>query len=283
MPTTPERTRSEQKAQVAHAFDLVAEEYEAANGAFHNSIGRRLVELTGPRPGDRVLDLGCGRGAVLFAAARAVGPNGYVVGVDLSPGMVHATAAEAARRGLRNVLVRVDDAEDPGFPHGSFELVLSSLTMHLLPEPAAAFRAAHHVLTPGGRFGMTTFGCDETPGWDTPFAALLPFTAKPDSEPRKAACSGLPDEVEDIAALLRDAGFTETTTTEETVTTEYPDPEAWWRSVWSGGRRPLLETIPPERRDTARDAAFAALQHLADPTTGRLVRRTVIRYTLARR
>jgi ubiquinone/menaquinone biosynthesis C-methylase UbiE len=282
MPTTSERTRSERKAQVARAFDLVAQEYEEANGAFHNAVGHRLVELAGPQAGDRVLDLGCGRGAVLFAAERAVGHDGYVVGVDLSAEMAHATAAEAARRGLRNVAVRVDDAEDPGFPAGSFEWVLSSLVMHLLPEPEQALRAAHRLLVPGGTFGMTSFGADRTPGWDGAFAALLPFTAKPDGQARKPAGAALPESPEALGALLRTAGFAEVRTVSEPALSEYPGPEGWWRSVWGGGRRALLETIPEAQRAAARAAAFAALRPLAE-ADGRLIRRTVMHYTLARR
>ena len=75
-------------------------------GAYHDHFGERLVELAGVGPGDAVLDVACGRGAVLVPAATRVGPVGRVVGVDLSPVMVRlaprAASAPARRRGPRH-------------------------------------------------------------------------------------------------------------------------------------------------------------------------------------
>src|SRR5215472_14842824 len=102
-----ERAAVARKAFIAEGFDLVADTYGTVDGAFFQASAARLVEHAGLHPGDRVLDLGCGRGAVLFAAATAVGPDGYVAGLDLSPGMAHATATDIAARGLRNVTARV--------------------------------------------------------------------------------------------------------------------------------------------------------------------------------
>jgi ubiquinone/menaquinone biosynthesis C-methylase UbiE len=180
MPTTAEqpaerRAQTDRKAWIAHGFDLVAAVYGEASDSFFTGLGEQLVARTGLKPGDRVLDLGCGRGAVLFAAADAVGHDGYAAGIDLSPEMVHATSADAVRRGLRNVAVRVGDAEDPGFPAHSFEAVLAGLMMFITPDPDAALRAARRVLVPGGRFGMTTFGAPE-PGWEAASRAALAFS-----------------------------------------------------------------------------------------------------------
>lgn len=69
-------------------FDRAASSYDEVAGAYHDHFGARLVDVVGVGPGDVVLDVGCGRGAILMPAAARVGPGGGVVGVDLSPEMV---------------------------------------------------------------------------------------------------------------------------------------------------------------------------------------------------
>jgi ubiquinone/menaquinone biosynthesis C-methylase UbiE len=278
----------QRKKYLAPAFDLASDGYGEANGDFVQPIGARLVRLAALRSGDRVLDLGCRRGAVLFAARAAVGPDGYVVGVDLSAEMVHHTAAQVAVAGLRNVSVRVDDAEDLGFPNGSFEAVLSSLELVRTPNPAAALACVHRVLAPGGQFGYTAFAAGQADGWQDVVAILDPFLDPPLAPPAqgegpdRARQSNLLADPDAAAAALAACGFTDVRAVEETVVTEYADAEAWWRALWAGSYQAVLETIPPTRREEARRAAFAAVAPLAEPD-GRLARRTAIRYTTARR
>lgn len=281
MPSTREQAPAQRrKAWITRSFDLASDTYDEANGDFFNPVGDRLVQLAGLRPGDRVLDLGCGRGAVLFAALSAVGPDGYVAGVDLSPAMVRQTAAQAARAGVRNVSVRVDDAEDLGFPDHSFEAVLSSLALMLTPDPAAALAEAHRVLTPGGCFGLTVFGPAQQPEWRRAARALREF-AEPGPDLAADVLPSFNALAEEADAALRAAGFTEVRTVEEVTTVEYADADGWWRSLCSDGNRALVEAIPQERREEARKAAYALLEPLAEQ--GRLVRRTPVRYTTARR
>ncbi|WP_161789785.1 class I SAM-dependent methyltransferase [Streptacidiphilus neutrinimicus] len=279
-----ERAAAARKAFIAESFDLVADTYGTVDRAFFETSGTRLVEHAALRPGDRVLDLGCGRGAVLFAAATAVGPDGYVAGLDLSPGMAHATAADIARRGLRNVTARVGDAEDPGFPSGSFEAVLAGLMMFITPDPAAVLRAAHHILVPGGRFAMSSWGGLVDPRWTRPLDAALAFLDDPvpASSPRQGARGGHPafDSAESIADLFRSCGFAEVRTVEESSARVIESGEEWWRSQWSSGRRIWLEKIPPDRRAAAKAAALAALDDLRD-SEGTLRTETHLRLTSA--
>ncbi len=290
MPTTAEQagqtghTPSDvrRKADIAQGFDLVADSFGSGSGSFFDTLGRRLVHLAGVRAGDRVLDLGCGRGAVLFAAAEAVGADGYTAGIDLAPEMVRATAAEIGARRLRNVAVRVGDAEDPGFPARSFEAVLAGLMMFITPDPAAALASARRVLVPGGRFGMSAFG-PEDPAWQRPLLAALAAGGRPAAAGewnRDRGGNGLLDTPERTAELLARAGFADVATVDEPQVTTYRTYDAWWTSLWSSGRRAaLLQHIPEDRRDDAREAAYAELDTLA--VDGVLTRSTTIRYTTA--
>ena len=131
----------DQRAAVQQVFDGAADTYDAVGVSMFQPIAEQLVTDLSPRSGERALDVGCGRGAVLFRLAEAVGPTGRAIGIDLSPRMVEATAAEAAAAGLP-AEVAVGDAEAPDVPDAAFELVTSSLVLFFLPDPAAAPDAA---------------------------------------------------------------------------------------------------------------------------------------------
>lgn len=89
---------------------------------------RRLLPAAGVRPGDRVLDVGCGPGYFARMLAKAVGPQGSVVGVDAAPEMI-AHASRRARR-LTNCRFQAASVESLPFPDGTFDVLVSSLMMH---------------------------------------------------------------------------------------------------------------------------------------------------------
>jgi len=82
------------------SFDRAAETYDRVGVDLFQPIAARLLEGLEPKVGERVLDIGCGRGAVLVPLAAAVGRTGRATGLDLAPQMVAAAADEAARAGL---------------------------------------------------------------------------------------------------------------------------------------------------------------------------------------
>ncbi|MFE9424471.1 class I SAM-dependent methyltransferase [Kitasatospora sp. NPDC006697] len=263
-----------------HVLPSAAEEA----GASANPVGARLAGLAGLRPGDRVLDVGCGRGAVLFAALAEVGPRGAVTGVDPVPGTVRATGATAAGRGLRNVRVELGDVRALDFPDASFDVALSSAALVATPDPAAALASLHRVLAPGGRLGFTAFGAD-SPGWDRPGAALGAFLPpwaaglRPGGAARRNALGGSPEEA---AELLLRCGFGEVRSEQHDAVSHYPDAHSWWREQRTGDWRAALEAVPAEQLDRARTAALAELARLAGPDGG-LTKRTAVRYTTALR
>src|SRR4026207_2394101 len=87
-------------------------------------FGQWLVETAQIPKGSQVLDVACGRGAVLFPAAERVGPSGHVIGIDLADGMAHETQREIERRELNQAEARQMDAEHLTFPDASFDFVI---------------------------------------------------------------------------------------------------------------------------------------------------------------
>lgn len=124
----------------------------------------RLVELAGIRPGDRVLDLGCGTGAVAVRVARAV-PGAHVTGVDPDLPALRRAARAARRARVPLTLVRGYGQALP-FPDASVDRVVSSLALHHVGADARDATAAEvaRVLRPGGTVTVLDFGAHDDGG-----------------------------------------------------------------------------------------------------------------------
>lgn len=101
--------------------------------------------------GATVLDLGCGAGTDLLLAARAVGPGGRAVGIDMTEAMVARALEGAAAAGLTNVTVHRADATSLPVETGTIDVITSNGVLNLVPDKAAAIAELHRVLRPGGR------------------------------------------------------------------------------------------------------------------------------------
>jgi SAM-dependent methyltransferase len=102
-------------------------------------------------PGERVVDVGCGAGIDSLIAARMVAPDGYVVGVDMTPAMLAKARASAASAALENVEFCRGFAEELPVPDEWADVVISNGVLNLCPDKAAALREMARVLEPGGR------------------------------------------------------------------------------------------------------------------------------------
>ncbi len=107
-----------------------------------------LLEL---KPGETVLDLGSGAGIDAFLAAREVGPQGRVIGVDMTPQMLERARRNAASKNQDNVEFREGRLEALPVDDGSIDAVTSNCVINLVPDKAAVFREVARVLKPGGR------------------------------------------------------------------------------------------------------------------------------------
>lgn len=112
---------------------------------------RRLAAALAPRPGDRVLDVGCGTGLNFRSLLGRIGPHGSLVAIDLTPEMLGRAGERVAREGWANVELVEGDAADLPFDDGSFDAVCSTLALSIVPDWQRAVTEAWRVLRPGGR------------------------------------------------------------------------------------------------------------------------------------
>jgi ubiquinone/menaquinone biosynthesis C-methylase UbiE len=158
-------------ADVTAAYTALAGTWDTAGAEWNQPVGNRLVELAGLAPHLHVLDVGCGAGAATIPAAHAVGTNGHVTAIDIAEPMLDRTERAAREAGLGNVAVQRADAAAPPFPAHSFDVVLASLMVYLLADPAAALQRWRELIRPGGILAFS-WVLDEDPLWDAVYAAV---------------------------------------------------------------------------------------------------------------
>ncbi len=176
-------------ASPAHIGQAVAARYTGlAAGKSNLSCGGAL-ELAAPRPGERLVDLGCGRGGDLLRAAALVGPEGRATGVDATPRMVAAARERTA--GLANASVVQGDLAAVPLPDGCAEVVVSNCAINHAPDKAAVYREVARLLAPGGRLVVS----------DVVSEAVLPESVRSDPAAWAACYGGAIPEAEYLAAV----------------------------------------------------------------------------------
>jgi len=262
---------------IAGVFDRAADSYDDVGVPWFGMIARGLVEELDVRPGERVLDLGCGRGAALLPLARAAGATGTALGLDLAPRMVELTARDA--RDLPQVEVRVGDASAPDVPAQAYDVVSCCLVLFFLPDPAAAVRAWVPALARGGRVGVTTFGQQDT-RWRAVDELFQPYQPPALRDPRGPESALASDD--GVAGLLTGAGLVDVRTAHRTVEAAFDSPERWVAFSWSHGQRALWERVPQDERDDLQHRVLAVLREV-ERRDGGLRLTQDVRHTFGRR
>jgi SAM-dependent methyltransferase len=131
-------------------------------GAIEQALGvGNPVRAAGLRPGEVVIDLGCGGGIDTILAARAVAPAGRAIGLDMLPEMLEVAARNAAAAGVPNVEWLRGEMEAIPLPDESVDVALSNGVVNLSPRKSRVFAEIFRILRPGGRMVVADIVVDD--------------------------------------------------------------------------------------------------------------------------
>lgn len=179
--------------QIGYDADELAAVADGADLGLGCGNPKALANLT---VGERVVDLGSGAGFDCFLAASEVGPDGDVIGVDMTPEMISKARRNIDRNDVSNVEFRLGEIEHLPVADESVDVVISNCVVNLSPEKRQVVREAFRVLRPGGRIAIS----------DVVLTAEVPATVRSDPE-SVAACVAGASSIERLEHLLAESGF----------------------------------------------------------------------------
>lgn len=170
------------------------------------AYGRAALAAAAARPGESVLDVGCGAGATAIELARAVAPGGSVIGVDVSEPLLGRARERSAGLDLP-LEFRLGDASRPLFPAQRFDLLFSRFGVMFFDDPAGAFAQLRRTLRPGGRIAFACWQAPELNDWYTlPLRAIADVLPQAPVDPLAPGPFALADR-DRLRGLLQGAGF----------------------------------------------------------------------------
>jgi ubiquinone/menaquinone biosynthesis C-methylase UbiE len=238
-------------------YDAASTDYEDASRDFWQYMSTRTVELAAPRQGETVLDVACGNGPGLLAAARAVGPSGRVIGIDFATQMLEIAEQRVRTAGVDNVEVRTGDMTALDIEPGSIDVVLCVLGVFFVDDMPGLLRSLWSLVRPGGRMAITVLGerffdpmidvfvdavHAERPGFDI---------VQPWRRIRDAAA---------FRALAEEAALTGSILREDIDTLTLENPDDWWRIVMGSGLRRTAEALGDDTAAKVRARCGEAMQ-----------------------
>lgn len=174
-------------------------------------IGAALLTQAGFRPGERVIDIGCGGGGTTMNIGRAVSPGGHATGLDISRDLVRAASVRASTGTQSDVQFVCADAATATVTGGPFDRLFSRFGSMFFPDAKAGFRNLRRMVRDGGRIDLAVWAPPGENGWMSLIqGTLAPFMTPPDSPPDPHAPG--PFAFADTAYLtdvLTQAGFGE--------------------------------------------------------------------------
>src|SRR6266571_5607887 len=227
------------------SFNVSADAYLRFMGRYSEPLASQFADLAAVRQGQRVLDVGCGPGALTAELVSRLGPGG-VSAVEPS-----APFAAAARQRLPEVDIRQSAAEQLPFPDGTFDAALAQLVVHFMADPVAGLREMGRVTRPGGVVAACVWDHGSGRG-----PLSLFWRAARELDPSARDESGLAGSSQgDLARLFAQAGLAAAQVTTLGVRVRHATFEQWWEpfTFGVGPAGAYITSLPPEQRTALRE------------------------------
>ncbi|MBI1800759.1 MAG: class I SAM-dependent methyltransferase [Chloroflexi bacterium] len=249
-------TAVQEHAPDAAIYNLASSGQGAALSLFAK-VAARLVQYAELRDGHIVLDVATGSGAAAIAAGRAVAPSGKVVAIDVAQGMIAQVESNVRAAHRSNVEVKEGRAMQIEFSDNTFDEVICSSAIFVLPDVPGALKEWMRVAKPGGQVAFTTYresifqplsGLFEKRirNYGVALPTARPFSWQSLSEPQKCR------------ELLRNAGLTGISVMVEQTGYNLRRADDWWELLWNTGFRDYLGALSRRKLEQFRS------EHLED-------------------
>ena len=253
-----ERPLGEHSRRAARTYGAAADHYGLAALNFWDRFGAETVAGLPLAAGHTVLDLCCGAGASAIPAARLVGPEGRVLGIDVAESLLEMARARAAREDLANIGFRAGDATRTALPDGSFDAVICVFGVFFVPDMAEFVAEMWRLVRPGGMLAITTWGAGLFEPANTAF-----WESVREVEPSLFKAFNPWDEITTEAALadlLARGGVEHPAVRAAQGRHHLDDPDRFWDIVLGTGYRATIDALSQEQRDIVRERLLSRLQ-----------------------
>lgn len=213
-------------------FDALASGYDRDALRLFPFSADRMLQAIEPRRGEKLLDVATGTGAVAVRAARMVGREGRVSGIDLSEAMLARAEANARRLGVENIDLRVMNAQKLEFRRDSFDVLTCGFGIFFLVEMKAALKSWLRVLKSGGRMIFSAFTADAFQPHTRMLGERLAVYGVDIANVRERLGMSKLDSADACRELAEGVGFTDVQVERVDLSYYLADVEQWWK--WSG-------------------------------------------------
>ncbi len=245
-------TPEDAKTKAAATYNAAADKFDDPANSFWEQFGRKTIAQLKLNRGAHVLDVCCGTGASAIPAAEIVGPEGFVLGIDLAENLLKLAQTKVQNRSLTNIELRAADMLELDLPSGEFDAVVCVFGIFFVADMPAAVRELWRLVRPGGKLAITTWGPRFFEPATTAFWNSI-REVRPDLYKGFNPWDRITDP-ESLRAVLQEGGIDEVTVVAASGTHEVPSPEAWWSAVLGSGYRGTVDQLDPVQLEQVRKA-----------------------------
>ncbi|XWN33258.1 MAG: methyltransferase domain-containing protein [Devosia sp.] len=237
--------------RAAATYNAAADSFDSVPLGFWHRHGTKTVASLDLMPGAEVLDVGCGSGASAVPAAKAVGPDGHVTGIDVAENMLRLAIRKAHFAGVRNITFQMADMTASGFPAHHFDTVIANHAIFFVPDMKALVAELWRMVKPGGQLAVTVWAKDPF----EPAAAI--FTQElmhvcPDMDAPKRPWVRL-TAPNDLAQLFADSGAATPVITHLEDVQPLMRPDDFWTVANGSGFRREIDQLSHQERTLFRE------------------------------